>query len=253
MLKLNKKKLEEDFTLFSNQYTNTFEYNSFIYDYFEEQVNKYKILSEHWNIVEKFNLGFGEKAFRYLWSLLFSQVPENGKFLEIGVYKGSILSLSQLISEELEINLGTWGLTPLKNLGDKYSIYDNSDFDRDISFLYENLSLNRNKTTIIDGLSTDTDAKNKTKNYGPFDIVYIDGGHDYDVVCNDIEFCTEILKKNGLMVMDDASIFLKIGSKHKGFLGHFDVGNAIRDKIDNNKVYEHLFACGHNRVWRKKL
>ena len=97
-MKLNKELLSRDFEKFSKEWVNTPEYNLYIYDYFDQQVDAYSLLTNHNDIVVKYKLGYGEKAFRYLWALVLSQVPKDGKFLEIGVFKGSILALSQLIS-----------------------------------------------------------------------------------------------------------------------------------------------------------
>jgi hypothetical protein len=49
--------------------------------------------------------------------------------------------------------------------------------------------------------------------------------------------------------MDDASLF--ITDAYGSFLGHPDVGKAIIDNLDNNPEFIHLYAVGHNRVWRK--
>lgn len=250
-MKLNKDKLNEDFIKFSNEWVDTPEYNSFIYNYFEEQVDSCELLINHTNVVSKYSLGYGEKAFRYLWALVFSQIQQDGKFLEIGVFKGSILALSQLISNELDLDVSSYGVTPLNNTGDKYSSYGYDDYEYSISFLYNNLGLTIDKTYIIEGLSTDVLIKDSVRDNGPYDILYIDGGHDYETVLSDIDLCTETLKPGGLMIMDDASSFLNLGKNHKGFPGHHDVGQAIKDHVDNKNIYKHLFACGHNRVWIK--
>lgn len=250
-MKLNKDRLREDFIKFSNEWIDTPEYNSYIYDYFDGHVDDNPILTKHSQIITDYKLGYGEKAFRYLWALVFSQVDKNSKFLEIGVFKGSILALSQLISKELDLNLSTYGLTPLNTTGDKYSKYEYDNYEYSISFLYDRLELSIDQTYIIQGLSTDPLIKDRAKNNGPYDILYIDGGHDYDTVINDIDLCTQILKPGGLMIMDDASSFLNLGGNHKGFPGHHDVGKAIKDHIDTKDIYKHLFACGHNRVWIK--
>lgn len=116
--------------------------------------------------------------------------------------------------------------------------------------MYQILNLDISNTTIINGLSTDTNIKKYICEEKNFDIVYIDGSHNYDDVINDIELSNEILKNGEFLVMDDASFYLKMG-KHIPFKGYEDVANAIKEKIDNNKNYKHLFACGHNRVWVK--
>lgn len=250
-MKLNKNELNEEFLKFSKEWVDTEEYNAFIYDYFTHRVSINHLLNNHTNVVGQYNLGYGEPAFRYLWAVVFSQIPNNGKFLEIGVFKGSILALSQLICKELGITINTYGVTPLNNTGDKYSSYGFSDYEKDISFLYSLLEIPIDNSFIIEGLSTNSDIKNLILDNGPYDILYIDGGHDYETVISDIELSTKILKKDGILVMDDASSMLNLPKNHRGFNGHAEVALAIRDKIDSDSTYTHLFACGHNRVWRK--
>lgn len=244
-------KAKNDFQKFSKEWVNSKDYNAKIYSYFKDQVNFYPFLNDHNEIVTKYNLGYGEKAFRYLWFLVLSQIPKNGKFLEIGVFKGSILALSQVVSKQFNLNITSFGITPLNNTGDKYSNYINEDYEKSILFLYQQLGLDLFNTKIMHGLSTDESVKHLAKEHGLYDIVYIDGGHDYETVVNDIELTNKILKKDGLLIMDDASSFLEFNHNHEGFTGHKDVAQAIKDKIDVGDTYIHLFACGHNRVWRK--
>jgi hypothetical protein len=250
-MQINLNKLQEDFTKFSTEWENTSYYNKFIYEYFDTQVDKYDFLQKHCSVISDASLGYGEKPFRYLWLLVVSQMPHSGKFLEIGVYKGSIIALSQMISVELGMDIQTYGITPLAAVGDKYSTYSNDDYDYAVSYVYHKLGVPLDNTNIIQGLSTDESVKNSARINGPYDVVYIDGGHDYDTVVNDILLCNDILKPGGLLVMDDASSLLNIGNSHPGFAGHMDVACAIRDRIDVDNNYVHLFACGHNRVWKK--
>ncbi len=249
-MQLNKNTLQTDFTKFSSEWINTSEYNEHIYNYFEQQVSKTEALSTHNDVVAKYQLGYGEKAFRYLWALVFSQIPSNGKFLEIGVYKGSVLALSQLVSKELDLNIQTFGLTPLNNTGDKYSTYPLDNYEYAIAYLYNQLKLDISNTQFIQGLSTDTVIKQVAKEQGPYNVIYIDGGHDYDTVISDINLSDEMLVPGGLLVMDDASSNLNFKPTH-GFTGHADVARAIKDRLDEDNRYKHLFACGHNRVWIK--
>ena len=250
-MQININKLKEDFTKFSSEWENTTQANKTIYDYFESEVDNYDFLKKHCQVISSASLGYGEKPFRYLWLILLAQLGTSGKFLEIGVYKGSILALSQMIAEKLGIELETYGLTPLDTTGDKYSIYANDDYDYGVSYVYHSLGVSLDHTSIIQGLSTDEKAKQSARDNGPYDVLYIDGGHDYSTVINDIDLCTEILKVGGLMVMDDASSLLSFDKSHPGFDGHQEVGLAIRDRLDKDDTYTHLFACGHNRVWIK--
>ena len=248
---MNLQKLQEDFIKFSSEWIDAPQNNQDIYNYFEQQVDKYDFLLKHIDIITNYQLGYGEKAFRYLWLLIFSQLHQDDKFLEIGVFKGSILALSQLSAIALGKNIYTYGLTPLDNIGDKYSSYIKEDYNYCISYLYKLLNLNTNNTLIIPGLSTNDIVKQMTAKEGPYGVVYIDGGHDYETVINDIIFTDTILKPGGLLVMDDASSLLQLGPNHRGFDGHYEVGLAIQNTLDINNRYKHLFACGHNRVWKK--
>jgi hypothetical protein len=248
---MNKQELQEDFKKFSKNWKNTEVFNNEIYEYFESKVNDYDVLNHHNKTISILNYGYGEKAFRYLWLLLFSQIPQNGKFLEIGVYKGSILALSQICSDYLNKDIQTYGLTPLYNASDKYSEYPPEDYKKCIEFLFSEFKLDFSKVNIIKGLSTNIDAQIQAIKNGQYDIIYIDGGHDYETVISDINLCDKLLKTNGFLVMDDASSFLNMYKMPNRFNGHHDVGLAIEHSISKDENYKHLFACGHNRVWQK--
>ncbi len=248
---INLEKLQKDFAEISRDWIDTPECNQRVYNYFEQQVDEYDFLLDHIKIVTDHKLGYGEKAFRYLWLLVFAQMQKDEKFLEIGVFKGSILALSQLCAKAMDGAIPAYGLTPLDNVGDKYSSYQKEDYEYCISYLYHLLDLTIDNTSIIPGLSTDEVVKQKAAQEGPYSVVYIDGGHDYETVISDIAFTDTVLKSGGLLVMDDASSLLHLGVNHRGFPGHQEVGLAIRDTLDNNSNYKHLFACGHNRVWIK--
>jgi precorrin-6B methylase 2 len=38
------------------------------------------------------------------------------------------------------------------------------------------------------------------------DFVFLDGGHHYDTVQNDLENCTEVIKNNGVVLCDDYNL-----------------------------------------------
>ena len=87
---MNLDKLLSDFEKYSSEWEDDRNFNEFIYTAFENEVDKYGTLTKHYNIITRYKLAYGEKAFMYLWALIVSQIPNGGKFLEIGVYKGSI-------------------------------------------------------------------------------------------------------------------------------------------------------------------
>jgi Methyltransferase domain len=193
--------------------------------------------------------GFGEVAFCWQWQLLVQEMGDSFKFLEVGVYKGRILALIQLYAGKMNKSVEIYGVTPLTTLGDKYSHYDSVDYVKAIEANFATMNVKLDNTTIIKGLSTDSKVKTCASNFGPFDIIYIDGGHDYKTVCSDIDNYIPMLKKGGYLVLDDASLLLE--KPYGQFIGHMDVCNAIKDKLDSRADFTHLFAVGHNRVWKQ--
>lgn len=219
--------------------------NHIIYNEFTNNLNRIPVFYEHFNKTH----GFGELAFSWNWNLIIKEMPSNFKFLEIGVYKGRLLSLIKLISVIQNKDCTIYGVTPLDNIGDKYSGYDNDNYYQAIKNGFNNLRLNMDNVKIIKGLSQDTDVLEKVKDEGLYDIIFIDGSHDYEVVCQDIINYIPFLKKGGYLVMDDSSLYIE--NPGGQFKGHPDVGRAIIDVLDKDERMKELYACGHNRVWIK--
>jgi hypothetical protein len=200
-----------------------------IYDCFTDNVNRNSILLNQYNRTP----GFGEVAFSWNWYLLIKDMPESFRFLKIGVFKGKVLALIKLISDTFSKNVEIYGIAPNANC---------------IKESYEKCNLNFDTTVIIDGLSQDPDVIIKAQEL-VYDIIFIDGCHDYEVVCSDIKNYSEMLKLNGYLVLGDASSLLQ--NSYGIFLGNCDVGNAIIDILEKDSRFIHLYAVGHNRVWKK--
>jgi hypothetical protein len=218
-----------------------------IYNIFNSNAENYKnsILKKQFNNSD----GFGELSFSWHWYLLVNEMPSTFKFLEIGVYKGRVLSLIQLLSNLLKKNVQIWGITPLSSNGDKFSKYEDMDYLNEIKTSFINSNVSFENTKIIKGFSQQNDIINKAKENMYYDIIFIDGCHDYHVVCLDIKNYSKMLKSGGYLVLDNASLYLQ--NAYGTFLGHADVGKAIIDHLDNNPEFTHLYAVGHNRAWRK--
>lgn len=217
-----------------------------IYRAFDENIKKHNLaLFTAFNAAE----GFGEDAFCWNWQLLVDAMPSDGfKFLEIGVFKGRVLGVVQLLAAAMKKPCEIYGLSPLTNVGDKYSKYDDEKYSYSLVLNLNKMGASSDNINIIRGLSTDSAAITEARSDGPYDIIYIDGCHDYEVVCQDIDNYLPMLKPGGYLVMDDASLLLT--SPYGRFLGHADVCRAIKEKIDTRLDLTHLFAVGHNRVWR---
>jgi hypothetical protein len=199
-----------------------------IYSDFQNEFNNDNLLVEHRRYVQQNNLGYGEDPFHVIWREIIKNSPNNFKFLEIGVYKGQVLSLIKLLSK-----------------------YDNVNYINTIQKLFNQFNLELNiDDDLIQGSSIEDDIKIKIKSHGTFDIIYIDGCHDYDCVVSDIKLMKEITKIGSYIVMDDASCNKNIERKdaHKG---HQEVCKAISDEIESTDMFEEIICVGHNRVFKR--
>jgi len=141
------------------------------------------------------------------------------------------------------------GVTPLSTTGDKYSQYDDVDYLSEIHNNLHKCGVPKERLHILKGFSQEKHIVDNVRERGPFDIVFVDGSHDYDNVCIDIHNFGDMVKPGGMFVMDDSSLY--IDHPYGRFLGHPDVSKAANELLNNNPKFEHLYAVGHNRVWRK--
>ncbi len=213
---------------------------------------EHNVMMREPKLLQAFNAteGFGELSFQWNWYLAVKDAPVDFKFLEVGVYKGRVLATIQYLATLFGKTPRIVGVTPLSGAGDKYSGYDDVDYFAAIqgAFAKTHGSTFAN-TQIIKGYSQDPITLMEAGKEGPYDILFIDGCHDYEVVCQDIANYMPMLKTGGLLVMDDASLFLEHPAGR--FHGHPDVGKAIQDALDTRSDLQHIYAVGHNRVWRK--
>ena len=220
--------------------------NKIVYTTFENNVKNISILEKQHNDTP----GFGELSFSWSWYLLVKSMPQDFTFLEIGVYKGRVLALIQLLATLFNKNAKIYGVTPLDGEAtDKYSEYQNCNYLTAIKKSYSICNQSFENSFIIKGYSQEKHTIEKAKENLPFDMIFIDGCHDYEIVVQDIKNYSEMLKVNGYLILDDASLY--ITNPYGTFLGHPDVGKAIQDNIENNPQFTHLYAIGHNRVWKK--
>tara|TARA_Y100000590_G_scaffold470645_1_gene667329 strand:+ start:256 stop:933 length:678 start_codon:yes stop_codon:yes gene_type:complete len=62
--------------------------------------------------------------------------------------------------------------------------------------------------SLICGNSTDKETIKKTKSLGPYDLIFIDGGHEYNTVKKDFINYSKVLDKNGVIVFHDIKSYL---------------------------------------------
>jgi hypothetical protein len=189
--------------------------------------------------------GYGESAFHAAWlDVLGRDKPKN--LLEIGVYRGQSISLWQLIANKLGLEMFIVGITPLTNIGDSVSNYVDLDYKCDIQSNFREFNLGNPR--LVNSLSTEKIALDFIASI-VWDLIYIDGSHDYEVVEQDYLNSIKNLRQGGLLCMDDSSLYL--GAFLDGvFKGHDGPSRVVRDFAIPQMNYE--FTVGHLNFFRKR-
>ena len=190
--------------------------------------------------------GFGEKAFHAMWFHIFKQHAPK-KVLEIGVYRGQTLSLFNLLQKYFSIEGEVYGITPLSTSGDEYSNYKKLDYEKDIT---ENFRMfNLPNPNLKKGYSNDKDMIDFI-NSKKWDLIYVDGSHDYEIVKSDINVSISNLKKGGILVLDDASLYLNLHKIDGMFKGH-PGPSLVADELVLSDLVTNICNVGHNRIFIK--
>ena len=188
--------------------------------------------------------GFGENAFHSMWYQIFREYRPS-EILEIGVYRGQTISLFGILSRLFEIESNIYGITPLSCGNDEVSRYlDDIDYAKDIETHFKFFKLPPAK--ILKAYSTDKEAIDLIDSK-KWDLIYIDGSHDFEVVKNDYEVCKRNLTRNGLLVFDDSSLYFDFDISFKG---HPGPSKLVKEIVSNEMDF--IIGVGHNNVFKLK-
>jgi hypothetical protein len=204
-------------------------------------------LREHRTYFKENRRGFGEDAFHAMWWILLREY-QSRRCLEIGVYRGQVISLWTLIAQMQRFPCEIHGISPFSSLGDSVSVYrDNVDYLTDTldSFKHFNLPA----PTLVKALSTDPEATRHIAG-GNWDLIYIDGCHDYEIALADYRRCRDHLAPGGLLVMDDASLGTSYRPPSFAFAGHPGPSRVAAEFAMRELRF--LGAVGHNNVFQKR-
>lgn len=229
---------------FQKTWVNTEKHTKHVHESFCELVNVSPKLKAHRDFVESHGYGFGERSFHWMWKLIVEAIPSpTFNFLEIGVYKGQVLSLIQLLSPESVI----YGITPLSTDGGMAD----RDYGKDILNLHKAFNLVP-KYDLAIGRSDNLDIYEETVSIfttEALDILYIDGGHTKPEAKFDIVNYSPLVKKGGYLVIDDCACDIKHPFGY--FMGIEDVCKAVEETMTNNPEWEFIGSVVHNKIWRK--
>lgn len=191
--------------------------------------------------------GFGEDAFHALWFQIFRDFRPRTA-LEIGVYRGQTLTLWEMLSNTIGLQTEVWGLSPLTSASDSVSEYDTSiDYEKDLIQNYERFGLGRPR--VFRQLSTSQAAKAFVLSR-TWDLVYVDGSHDEADVLSDVNLARQALDSQGILVMDDASLFSPFKPPRFAFAGH-EGPSSVAISSTHMQGFSLIGTCGHNRVFMR--
>jgi hypothetical protein len=203
-------------------------------------------LREHRSYFLKNKSGFGEDAFHVMWEMLVQEFkPAN--FLEIGVFRGQVISLVSLCSQLNGTKCEVFGISQFCGAGDSVCKYDQHlDYYADTLKNFESFRLP--VPTLVRASSTDPDAI-KAISSRTWDMIYIDGNHDYEYARKDWDNCAKALKRGGIVVLDDANLtpaYQPGDALTRGMVGPTQVA-AEADPA----IFREILQVGHNRVFQK--
>jgi hypothetical protein len=242
--------------------------HQFIWHDFERRFRQNPMLVEQ---RAQHTYGMGYNQFSWMWHLIVESLPARFSFLEIGVYRGQVIQLIALLAKmsykqakvvgcstfdgrDIEPkNDGSWG--------DDRSQSKDFDYVVDVRAAFARMELPQ--PHLVRGDSTDSETIAEVRKLGPYDVVFIDGGHTEQIVRSDLACYGRMVKPGGLLVMDDASCSLKLPSEPYIWPGVWSVANVV-DKMlpplgpnvwpdhDLQPIrWVHLGAVAHDRIWRR--
>jgi hypothetical protein len=190
--------------------------------------------------------GYGEDAFHTLWYWILEEFrPTN--FLEIGVFRGQVISLVTLWAKLRGVHCEVHGISPFSSAGDSVTTYrQDIDYYQDTLANFDHFVLNH--PTLVKAYSTDPEARNHISSR-VWDMIYIDGNHDYEVVSQDWQLCSANLRAGGVVVLDDSGLTTSFVAPPIASSGH-PGPSGVASEIDSAKFQE-ILQVGHNRAFIK--
>ncbi len=259
-----------DYASLVRDYTNTAEGNDRLFALCTATTAAEPVLARHRAHVEEKKLGFGDPAFHALWDCLLGEAARRFprvRALEIGVFKGQIISLWSLLARERELPIEVHALTPLAgNPAPPTSLwhrlryrldrgyrenfrtgnhYPAEDYESVVRQHYAWHDLNFDHVRLHRGYSTDPALLDALAGQD-YEIIYVDGDHREAGARHDFRVFGAKVRPGGWLVADDAGYDLP-GS---GFWrGYPEVTAALAELTPLGFV--NVLNVGHNRVFQR--
>ena len=184
-----------------------------------------------------------------------NEIAEKGPkiFLEVGVFHGvTARNVCELLNKIHGNNFNYIGLDLFeKGLETINEVIPNTKFNNPIKTLYFNyikridpysvegvqdlLSKYKNNVSLLKGNSNELLKK---INMSKIDYVFLDGGHDYSTVVNDLKCCLEVIQNDGTILCDDYDLSYAPGVKKA--IDEFTLENNLKCEIICNNRFAKL-------------
>jgi methyltransferase family protein len=251
-------------------YRNTAEHNDAVHEHLTAATWADPTLAAHRQHVEVAKLGFGDPAFHSMWAALLGAAGKrfgSVRALEIGVFKGQVISLWALLARMYRLDVEVSALGPLagqprprstlvtriryrlsrrfREQIDNANFYADEDYGAIIRAHFAHHLLDFGQVTLYRGFSTDPvvlkDLERET-----FHIVYVDGDHSYEGALHDFKTFASKIPVGGWLIADDAGNDLP-GTKF--WKGHAAVTRAVQ--IMPSLGFRNVLNVGHNRIFER--
>jgi Methyltransferase domain len=251
-------------------YKNTADHNDQVHRDFTAATAGDPLLSLHRAYIEKHKLGFGDPAFHALWMLLLNEIRkrfDRPHVLEIGVFKGQVISLWALLAKTHNWPIQIFAVSPLEGQplkGSKWwrslkfrlipkfrerirsgDFYPDDDYEAIVRKLFVHFDLSFSAVNLRRGYSTDPSVL-QTLSGQHFHLVYVDGDHTYEGAAADIRNFAPKVPHGGFIVMDDAAFDLPGTVFWKGYE---TVCRACA--LLPAMGFTNVLNVGHNRVFER--
>lgn len=259
-----------EFDRLAAAYRNTAEENDRLHRTLDAMTWADPLLAGHRRHVEEHQLGYGDPAFHTLWRLLLQAAAARFgtvRALEIGVYKGQVISLWSLLAREHRLAVRVSALSPLQGqpmprsrvlnklrhwfspgFREKVAsgnFYPTDDYAGVIRALFAKYALDFDQVTLHRGYSTDPALLARLAGER-YEIIYVDGDHTYAGALHDFRRFGPKVVPGGWLVADDAGCELPGTIFWKG---HASVSRAVRELPALG--FTNVLNVGHNRVYQR--
>lgn len=252
------------------EYQNTAAHNDALHDQLTAATWADPVLARHRQHVQQGQLGFGDPAFHSMWCSLLNHAAQRfGRVhaLEIGVYKGQVISLWALLAATLQLDVEVSALGPLtgqpvhktslfnrlryridrrfREQIDNGNFYADEDYASIIRAHFDFHGLDFDRVHLYRGFSTDPAVLAQLADHA-FHVVYVDGDHSHAGALHDFQTFAAKIPLGGWLIADDASCDLP-GTRF--WKGHEAVSRAVQ--IMPSLGFRNVLNVGHNRIFER--